>query len=235
MDERVMPAKVGIQSFESVLDPGFRRSDGPRPFFNGLSGRRSAGVAIRLTLFTLVLVSAPLAAAELRPPLLTAAACDTLPLAPPRRLPAAGLPAQREAQAAPIGGVRRIVGAETTEKTMRVKQTIAERQRPVAFLLGDQKAGQIVGDLWVPGSDPSPDDRGAPGSDPCGETLVAVGYDDARYSGAFEVMRDCGKVAYEESAVWVRYEDFDRLCTCAVELVAGGASTPAGVTPAAPD
>lgn len=192
-------------------------------------------MSLRPILFALVLFVAPVAAAEPRAPLLTAAVCDALPLAPPRRLPAAGLPSQRDAQPVPVDGVRRIVGVETTEKTMRVKQVIAERQRPVAFLLGDRKAGQIVGDLWVPANDSSTGGGDAAAADPCGDTLVAVGYDDARYSGAFEVMRDCGKVAYDESAVWVRYEDFDRLCTCAVELVGGGATPPAGATPAAPD
>ena len=175
-----------------------------------------------LILSVLALLAAPLAAAgQPRPPVLTVAVCDGLPLAPPRRLPAAGLPAQREAQAGRVEGVRRIVGTETTDKAMRVKQVIADRRRPVAFLLGAPQARQIVGDLLVPAGDPATGDGGAPAADSCGETLVAVGYDDARYSGAFEVLRDCGKVAYDESVVWVRYEDFDRLCGCAVELVGG--------------
>jgi hypothetical protein len=30
--EYVIPAKAGIQLFEGVLDPGFRRGDGPKDF-----------------------------------------------------------------------------------------------------------------------------------------------------------------------------------------------------------
>jgi len=30
--ESVIPAKAGIQLFQQVLDPGFRRGDGPRDF-----------------------------------------------------------------------------------------------------------------------------------------------------------------------------------------------------------
>lgn len=190
-------------------------------------------MARRMVRLTFALLAAVPAASQARPPVLTAALCDGLPLVPALRLPAAGLPSQREARPGAVGGVRRIVGAETTDKATRVKQIIAERQRPVAFLLRDAPKGQVVGDLWVAATDAPAAAGDAPAGDSCGDTMVAVAYDDARYSGAFEVLRDCGQVSYEESVVWVRYEDFDRLCACAVELVEGGA--PAAPASAASD
>jgi len=46
--EFVIPAKAGIQLFQDVLDPGFRRGDAPRDFLrdhqkwnSGILGRRT--------------------------------------------------------------------------------------------------------------------------------------------------------------------------------------------------
>jgi hypothetical protein len=42
IEQIVIPAKAGIQSFQDLLDPGFRRGDNIRAKFKGLSSSLSA-------------------------------------------------------------------------------------------------------------------------------------------------------------------------------------------------
>jgi hypothetical protein len=135
------------------------------------------------------------------------------------------LPPQAEARPAAVDSVRRIVDKATRDKAAQVRRSLA-KQRPVLFIMPQPEAGKLVGDLWVPleTGEPTP---GKEAHSRCGNTLVIVAYDDARYGGAFELLRDCGATMYEESAFWLRYGDFNTLCHCAVELVTTPDAKPA--------
>ncbi len=195
----------------------------------------------RITLL-LVLVQAATAAAQSGRAHIADDACEKLPLAPPpRRATDAPLPAQAEADPAAVNAVRRILDKTTQDKIAAVKQSLASK-RPVLFIMPQPEAGKLVGDLWVAaeGGLPTPGNA-APSR--CGNAMVMVGYDDARYGGAFELVRDCGATMYTEAAFWMRYADFSTLCQCAVELVAtagttaapaDGATTTTDTTPVAP-
>jgi hypothetical protein len=178
---------------------------------------------MRYTLMLSLVLGAAPAVVWGEAPLLTPDVCARLTLAPAPRRSDEALPPQQQARPGPLAGVRRIVDADTPDKVKRVKQVIAKRQHAVALHLRDPDNRKIIGDLWVPSSEPP--GEGGQGGDRCRGTMVAVGYDDARYGGAFEVMRDCGQISYGESVVWVRYDDFSRLGDCAVELVASAAGT----------
>lgn len=149
-------------------------------------------------------------------------ACEQLPLtAPARRAKGDPLPAQAEARPIPVNSVRRILDKTTADKIAPAKDSVA-KQRPVLFTMAQPDAGKLVGDLWVAADDQQPPPT--PANSRCGNALVIVAYDDARYGGAFEVLRDCGATMYSETAFWMRYDDFKALCQCAVELVASDAA-----------
>ena len=167
----------------------------------------------------LVLAEAPIAAAQPGRARIAPGACEQLPLAAPaRRGKDDALPAQAEARPAAVNGVRRILDKATQDKAAQVKRSLAQ-QRPVLFTMPQPEPGTLVGDLWTAADNPQPA-SGEGSHSRCGNSLVIVAYDDARYGGAFEVLRDCGATTYAETAFWMRYGDFNTLCQCAVELVA---------------
>jgi hypothetical protein len=178
-----------------------------------------------------VLLVGPVSAESAPPSRLHIAAgtCEQLPLAPPPRTDEP-LPSQAEARPTAVDSVRRILDQTTADKVARVKEVVA-KQRPVLFVPEHPGAGKLVGDLWTAADGAQASAGDAPPSR-CGNAMVIVAYDDARYGGAFEVLQDCGATTYAETAFWLRYGDFNTICQCAVELGAGGAA--AAPPPAAP-
>ena len=148
-------------------------------------------------------------------------ACEQLPLAAPAgRAQGDSLPPRPRRAPSRSTVCGRILDKTTPDKAAQVKGSLA-KQRPVLFTMPQPDAGKLVGDLWVAADEQPPP---TPASTRCGNALVIVGYDDARYGGAFEVLRDCGATMYSETAFWIRYDDFKTLCQCAVELVATDAA-----------
>lgn len=71
-----------------------------------------------------------------------------------------------------------------------------------------------AGEVWQP----QPNEQIETGQPYGGHALTVVGYDDARYGGAFEVMNSWGTGWGKGGFLWIRYEDMERICLEAFEL-----------------
>lgn len=57
------------------------------------------------------------------------------------------------------------------------------------------------------------------GPTPSGHAMCIVGFDDDRYGGAFEIVNSWGTNWGNNGYIWMKYEDFAKLCVYAVELI----------------
>jgi hypothetical protein len=139
--------------------------------------------------------------------------CESIPFAPVLiSKDYASLPARHSARSVTVTGARRLLDEGALTITTVVKKSIAQGN-PVLFTTTTQ-AFETGGGLWAL--------SGGKGTRAAGGAMVAVGYDDAQHGGAFEVMTSGG--ADGDGFFWIRYEDFDRYCHCAVEVVGGDGS-----------
>ena len=134
------------------------------------------------------------------------------------------VPPRHKAGLFPVVDVRRVFDTTERDKAKSVKKSIAE-ENPVLFLLPEPAASEIDGGLWKPLPESASRKPAKRGENDCRGTMIAVGYDDAKHGGAFEVMRGCGTDNRSEGFFWLRYEDFDRYCSCAVEVIGNRGST----------
>lgn len=182
--------------------------------------RLTVGLALTLAL----LAVRPLAAQEPPPTdqneVIARAICDPKRIAAPLRRKTESPRLRRvDVQPIDIQEAKRLFGAHDKDKSGTLKESLAAGN-PVLFTVNTARVIETVGDLWVPLGDSD----GEPQADSCRQFLVAIGYDDTHYDGAFEIMGGCGNARYGEAFLWVRYEDFDSLAQCAVELSGSSAS-----------
>lgn len=130
------------------------------------------------------------------------------------------LPPHHQAKALAVADVRGLFESAKPDTVRLVKKSIAE-DFPVLVAL-TAPVSSVDDKLWKPGS--STDRHLGSGADGCSSTMVVVGYDDAQFGGAFEVMKSCG-ARQSDSFFWIRYTDFERFGGCAVELLGSAPGT----------
>jgi len=134
------------------------------------------------------------------------------------------VPPRHKAGSFPVADVRRAFDTGERDKAKIVKKSIAD-ENPVLFLMLAPTSAEIEGGLWKPLPEGARRKTVSRPENECRGSMIAVGYDDAKYGGAFEVMRSCGTDNRAESFFWLRYEDFDRYCSCAVEVIGNRGAT----------
>lgn len=109
---------------------------------------------------------------------------------------------------------RRLFDAQAPNKVDIVKKSLSQN-RPV--VIGMQcctesflnAKGQKFWSLQE-GDNPSPQG---------GHALTVIGYDDEKFGGAFELMNSWGTTWGDEGFIWFSYEDFERYCFEAYEMI----------------
>jgi hypothetical protein len=122
----------------------------------------------------------------------------------------------------PVADLRRLLAGAEPNKTKLVRKSLAE-ENPVVCTGGGLGAYPVVEGVWRPSPGSASDGTTGARTAECG-TMVAVGYDDLRFGGAFEIMNGCATDSDADRFFWVLYNDFDRFCGCAVEVVGRRAS-----------
>ena len=97
----------------------------------------------------------------------------------------------------------------------KVKKAIANKNPVVVGMFRYGKLGG-VGELWSPPTVPSTG----------GHAMVVVGYNDAKYGGAFEIMNSWGTSFRNGGFFWVKYNDFKNYIKTAYVLVDNTGSIP---------
>ena len=126
------------------------------------------------------------------------------------------VPSSHQAKALPVAEVRCLFDTARSHSASLVKKSIAA-DFPVLATWRPPAPSAVVGDVWKAGS--STAHPPAARADACSGSVVVVGYDDTKFSGAFEVMKSCGTGKDGDAFFWIRYDDFDKFSTSAVELV----------------
>jgi hypothetical protein len=145
------------------------------------------------------------------------ATCVNIPRAPTLiRSDYLAVPSSHQAKAFPVAEVRCLFDTAKLQTASLVKKSIAE-DFPVLAAWKPPGVSAVVGDVWKAGT-AAAHPAGAR-YDACGGNVIVVGYDDAKFGGAFEVMKSCGTAKDRDSFFWIRYDDFDKLSTSGVELV----------------
>ena len=195
--ERSGAAKGSTRSSDTAIAALHRRPTPPR---------RSLGWLPTITTLLCILATAATSSARF---LAEDGACERVARAPSLvRDDPKTLPPRHSAVSRPVTDVRRLFEPGRGGKTALIRRSIAE-ENPV---LVDTGAFEVQGDLWTPAAGDAPKPQG----DECGPTL-AISYDDERQGGAFELMQTCG--GSRDRFFWIRYEDLERSCRCAVEVV----------------
>lgn len=110
---------------------------------------------------------------------------------------------------------QRLFDSGAPSKSLYIKRSLAAGKPVVvgirccthSFLFPD-------GDVWQPQTQ-EPVEMGQSYG---GHALTVIGYDDARYGGAFEVMNSWGTSWGKGGFLWIRYDDMERICLEAFEL-----------------
>lgn len=105
-----------------------------------------------------------------------------------------------------------------------VKKSLAEG-KPVVTTIRYLRSLDNAKGLWTP----APQETSS-----YYHAVTLVGYDDNQYGGAFEMMNSWGTAWGNGGFIWVKYDDFQRICMEAYELIDFPAEI-ASVTPAKPD
>jgi hypothetical protein len=191
------------------------------PQFGRSAPLRAASVLAGLTLMSLSLAGSAGARTSPEPAGVALqaddAACLNIPRAP-TLMPSdyLGVPSSHQAKAFPVAELRCLFDTAKSQTASLVRKSIAE-DFPVLAAWSPPTASAVVGTLWKAGTSTAHSARAR--HDPCGGSVIVVGYDDTKFGGAFEVMKTCGKGKDGDSFFWIRYDDFDKFSTSAVELV----------------
>ncbi len=106
---------------------------------------------------------------------------------------------------------RDVVSSSTLDKTKYVKKCIAE-SHPVVIAFDCPYTFSNAHDVWNPDStDYKRWNRG--------HAITVIGYDDNKYSGAFQLINSWGTRWGNDGFTWIRYKDFDYFCKYAFELI----------------
>ncbi len=96
-------------------------------------------------------------------------------------------------------------------KIEAVKRSLS-KGAPVIIGMHIPKSFELVKDMfWVPREQFHPDEQP-------GHAMVVVGYDDSKFTGAFEVMNSWGADWGNEGYMWIRYKDFAEFTRYAFEI-----------------
>ena len=105
------------------------------------------------------------------------------------------------------------------KKIQAVKRSLS-KEVPVIIGMHIPKSFELVKDkFWVPTEQFSPDEQP-------GHAMVVVGYDDSKYSGAFEVMNSWGVDWGNKGFMWIPYKHFAEFTRYAFELFILSGSNP---------
>lgn len=99
---------------------------------------------------------------------------------------------------------------ENPNKILLVKKSLSERH-PVVIGMNTPFAS-IHGDVW----NPKKIDYGKNFS---AHAMVAIGYDDQKYGGSFQILNSWGSDWADSGFVWIRYSDFDHFTIFGFELI----------------
>lgn len=102
------------------------------------------------------------------------------------------------------------ITASNTSKIDAVKKSLSEK-KPVVFGMTCPPSFLKVIELWEPTEEPVQSYGG--------HALCAIGYDDEKFGGAFEIQNSWGTEWAKEGYCWIKYEDFARFTRYAYEFI----------------
>jgi hypothetical protein len=97
------------------------------------------------------------------------------------------------------------------KKVDAVKQSLSNGSPVIIGMYSSPSFENVVDEFWQPRE--NIDREAHPG-----HAMVIVGYDDTKYTGAFEVMNSWGTDWGNEGFIWIRYKDFSEFATYGFEL-----------------
>jgi hypothetical protein len=95
-------------------------------------------------------------------------------------------------------------------RTHAVKKSLAEN-KPVIIGMKSPDSFQKAKNCWLPTEDPNDEHYG--------HAMTVIGYDDAKFGGAFEVMNSWGTAWGNQGFIWIRYQDFANFVREAYEMI----------------
>ena len=128
------------------------------------------------------------------------------------------LPPRHRAKQFPVKDFKRLFERGEANKVVLVKKSLAEA-KPVVVVMHVAASFHSAKAVWSPSPQDYTSSQTACVHDPCHLTMTVVGYDDAKYGGAFEVMHSQGTRWGDQGFLWVRYTDFQHFCWYAFELI----------------
>ncbi len=114
-----------------------------------------------------------------------------------------------------ISAYRRLFGDQAERKERPLKESLSQK-RPVVAALWYVGSFDAAGEIWTPSREETYRTFGIQDS---GVAVTVVGYDDARFGGAFEVMNSQGTGWGEEGFCWIKYGTFNKFCVQAFEMI----------------
>lgn len=117
-----------------------------------------------------------------------------------------------KAKAAVLPGYVRLFNTNDKKdiKVEQIKRALRSNN-PVVIGMICPSSFNLATDFWQP--------REKPERDQGGHALCIVGYDDAKFGGAFEVVNSWGKTWGSQGFTWFRYEDFENYVLYGFELL----------------
>ena len=114
-----------------------------------------------------------------------------------------------------ISAYRRLFDDQSERKERPLKESLSQK-RPVVAALWYVRSFDAAGKTWTPSREETYRMFGFQDS---GVVVTVVGYDDAQFGGAFEVMNSQGTGWGEGGFCWIRYGTFNKYCVQAFELI----------------
>jgi hypothetical protein len=121
-----------------------------------------------------------------------------------------------------ISAYRRLFGDQAERKERPLKESLSQK-RPVVAALWYVRSFDAAGEIWTPSREEA---YRAFGIQDSGVAITVVGYDDARFGGAFEVMNSQGTSWGEAGFCWIRYGTFNKFCVQAFEMIVDASMGP---------
>ncbi len=106
---------------------------------------------------------------------------------------------------------REVCDRFTTDKPIKVKKSLSE-YKPVVIAIDCPNSFFHAGEVWVP-------QKTDYKSWSVGHAMCAVGYDDNKFGGAFEIINSWGTNWGNKGYTWMKYKDFQYFCLFAFELI----------------
>ncbi len=106
---------------------------------------------------------------------------------------------------------RQILDRYSKNKILSVKKSISQN-KPVVIGINCPKSFYSAKDVWKPKKDEISLRTN-------GHAVTVVGYDDNKFSGAFEIINSWGINWGDSGFTWIRYDDFENFCVWAGELI----------------